>query len=151
MFHFKSTPVETMRLKNMKMKTHSWETVSKKWLKVGKWHRSYISTLVFNKCGTLNHEHVMCILYNFEQGCLNFPWQWLVVVPEVVLWQHGGENKIARYMGPTWGPSGADRTQAGPMLAPWTLLSGMLYQFYACFGAGVITQYSHFGLKRIFV
>ena len=23
-------------------------------------------------------------------------------------------------MGPTWGPSGADRTQLGPMLAPWT-------------------------------
>ena len=32
---------------------------------------------------------------------------------------------IARFMGPTWGPSGADRTQVGPMLAPWTLLSGM--------------------------
>ena len=31
---------------------------------------------------------------------------------------------IARFMGPTWGPSGADRTQMGPMLAPWTLLSG---------------------------
>ena len=28
------------------------------------------------------------------------------------------------FMGPTWGPSGADRTQVGPMLAPWTLLSG---------------------------
>ena len=27
-------------------------------------------------------------------------------------------------MGPAWGPSGADRTQVGPMLAPWTLLSG---------------------------
>ena len=27
-------------------------------------------------------------------------------------------------MGPTWSPSGADTTQAGPMLAPWTLLSG---------------------------
>ena len=27
-------------------------------------------------------------------------------------------------MGPTWGPSEADRTQVGPMLAPWTLLSG---------------------------
>ena len=27
-------------------------------------------------------------------------------------------------MGPTWGPSGAGRTQVGPMLAPWTLLSG---------------------------
>ena len=32
---------------------------------------------------------------------------------------------IARFMGPTWGPSGADRTQVGPMLALWTLLSGM--------------------------
>ena len=30
-----------------------------------------------------------------------------------------------RFMGPTWGPSGADRTQMGPMLAPWTLLSGL--------------------------
>ena len=27
-------------------------------------------------------------------------------------------------MGTTWGPSGADRTQVAPMLAPWTLLSG---------------------------
>ena len=31
---------------------------------------------------------------------------------------------IARFMWPTWGPSGANRTQVGPMLAPWTLLSG---------------------------
>ena len=30
---------------------------------------------------------------------------------------------ITRFMGPTWGPSGADRTQVGPMLAPWILLS----------------------------
>ena len=34
---------------------------------------------------------------------------------------------IARFMGPTWGPSGADRIQVGPILAPWTLLSGSLY------------------------
>ena len=31
---------------------------------------------------------------------------------------------IARFIGPTWGLSGADRTQVGPMLAPWALLSG---------------------------
>ena len=31
---------------------------------------------------------------------------------------------IARFMGPSWGPSGAGRTQVGHMLAPWTLLSG---------------------------
>ena len=32
---------------------------------------------------------------------------------------------IARFMGPTWGPSGDNRTQVGPMLAPWTFLSGL--------------------------
>ena len=31
----------------------------------------------------------------------------------------------SRFMGPTWGLSGADRTQMGPMLASWTLLSGI--------------------------
>ena len=31
--------------------------------------------------------------------------------------------QIARFMGPIWGPPGADRTQVGPVLAPWTLLS----------------------------
>ena len=30
---------------------------------------------------------------------------------------------IAKFMGSTWGPSRADRTQVGPMLAPCTLLS----------------------------
>ena len=32
-----------------------------------------------------------------------------------------------RFMGPTWGPSGADRTHVGPMLAPWTLLTGTCF------------------------
>ena len=31
---------------------------------------------------------------------------------------------IARFMGPTWGPPGADKTQVVPMLAAWILLSG---------------------------
>ena len=39
-------------------------------------------------------------------------------------WNTGMIPLIARFVGPTWGPSGADRTQVGPMLAPWTLLSG---------------------------
>ena len=37
----------------------------------------------------------------------------------------GRKSLLERFMGPTWGPSGADRTQVGPMLAVWTLLSGM--------------------------
>ena len=35
-------------------------------------------------------------------------------------------SQIARLMGPTWGPSGSCRPQMGPMLATWTLLSGLL-------------------------
>ena len=39
---------------------------------------------------------------------------------------------ITSFMGPTWDPSGADRTQMGPMLAPLTLLSGPTRpRFYA--------------------
>ena len=45
-----------------------------------------------------------------------------IFVKSVILWDI--ITPIARFMGPTWGPSGADRTQVGPMLAPWTLLSG---------------------------
>ena len=40
---------------------------------------------------------------------------------------------IERFMGPTWGPSGADRTQVGPMLAPRTLLSGIVLNTGSCF------------------
>ena len=39
-------------------------------------------------------------------------------------WPNYAATLIARLMGPTWGSSGANRTQVGPMLAPWTLLSG---------------------------
>ena len=32
--------------------------------------------------------------------------------------------QIAKFIGPTWGPSGSCRPQMGPMLAQWTLISG---------------------------
>ena len=35
-------------------------------------------------------------------------------------------SQIAKFMGPTWGPPGSSRHQMGPMLVPWTLLSGVL-------------------------
>ena len=49
-------------------------------------------------------------------------------VRAVCLWISKHGTLIARFMGPTWGPSGADRTQVGPMLAPWTLLCRYLYR-----------------------
>ena len=35
-------------------------------------------------------------------------------------------SQIAKFMGPTWGPLGSCRPQMGPILTPWTLLSGFL-------------------------
>ena len=51
--------------------------------------------------------------------------------PESVTWRNWGLNsiktmptQISRFMEPTWNPPGSCRPQMGPMLAPWTLLSG---------------------------
>ena len=59
---------------------------------------------------------------------------WIVLT--LCAWENGCHFKnmislIARFMGSTWGPSGADRTQVGPMLAPWTLLSGSQTLFFS--------------------
>ena len=58
------------------------------------------------------HCYIMCHTWEYER-------------PVVTAVGEGEMNtQIARFVGLTWGPSGADRTQVGPMLAPWTLLSG---------------------------
>ena len=82
-----------------------------------------------------------CLLFNaivwhivtYRSACLQWWWwwwrwqqqwrQWLI--PSVDRWLPFYWGSLtARFMGSTWGPSGADRTQVGPMLALWTLLSG---------------------------
>ena len=47
------------------------------------------------------------------------------IVDENIKWTRY-PSQIARFMGSTWGPPWDDRTQVGPMLDPWTLLSGMI-------------------------
>ena len=39
-------------------------------------------------------------------------------------------SQISKLMRPTWGPPGSWRPQMGPMLAPWTLLSGMIHRIW---------------------
>ena len=52
---------------------------------------------------------------------------WILWEPMLLCWVSLWRvNLIARFMGPTWGPHGADRTQVGPILVPWTLLSGQV-------------------------
>ena len=47
----------------------------------------------------------------------------------MALWKQRKPSLIARFMEPPWDPSGTDRTQVGPMLVPWTLLSGITRLF----------------------
>ena len=60
------------------------------------------------------------------------PWVYMLSIPFYFFMC----TLIARFNGPVWGPSGADRTQVGPMLAPWTLLFG--------YGSMNITQLNGF-------
>ena len=64
---------------------------------------------------------------------------------------------IARFMGPTWGPPGADRTQVGPMWATWTLLSGQLFRVnleqsqmhsMVCCCSIILTTLTHISLEK---
>ena len=97
----------------------------------------------FNNYDTNNHHHsnILCIM---NLGLFKF-FKWTVVsspfwtvTSQGFLWQLISKKTeatwIARFMGPTWGPSGADRTQVGPMLAQWTLLSGHGFQNSTCWG-----------------
>ena len=45
---------------------------------------------------------------------------------KAMLWEG---SQIAKFMGPTWDPPGSCRPQIGPMLAPWTLLSGIVWEY----------------------
>ena len=61
-----------------------------------------------------------------------FEWNQVLLRPQLTPWwsflfadgHHKKPPQIARFMGPTWGPPGSCRPHVGPMLAPWTLLSG---------------------------
>ena len=55
-------------------------------------------------------------------------------------------------MEPTWGPTGSCRPQMGPMLGPWTLLSGngmqylrnkMESMYTGCHGLGIFSLFEH--------
>ena len=72
---------------------------------------------------TIVHHHP----FPDQGGCrlCPFPWQ------HQAIW-HTGYPLTAWFMGPTWGPSGTDRTQVDPMLAPWTLLSGLILTSLSC-------------------
>ena len=46
--------------------------------------------------------------------------------PQVIDFKGNCTTHIAKFMGPTWSLPGSCWSQLGPMLAPWTLLSGYI-------------------------
>ena len=58
-----------------------------------------------------------------ESFVTSFPSPLDMLCRPMALWLQA--SLITSFMGPTWGPSGADMTQIGPILAPFTLLSGI--------------------------
>ena len=61
------------------------------------------------------------ILIHINVGCASTPWP---CYDTGNCLQILNNTLITRFTGPMWGPPGADKTQVGPMLGTWTLLSG---------------------------
>ena len=82
--------------------------------------------------GLLSWVHILFVKQ--VPALIKYVLEWLISpfqVPAMVVEDHYYQelfwlitSLIIRFMGPTWGPPGANRTQVGPMLAPWILLSG---------------------------
>ena len=104
-----------------------------------------ISLLKQIKIFTVLHLLCMSSAYN----CINEAISWLLCHVSLIRWDINVRpylplqisihvlydpidmvTKIASFMVPTWGPPGSCRPQMGPMLAPWTMLSGKLMCFY---------------------
>ena len=68
-----------------------------------------------------------------------------IIVISLLLLNTDSAFQITKFMGPTWGPPGSCRPQMGPMLAQWTLLSGLFMSmvFYQCSMAQVAIQYHY--------
>ena len=62
----------------------------------------------------IRHSHL-----DFNSICAELFWRNIL---HFVLFLNTAQ--IAKFMGPTWGPPGSCQPQMGPMLTPWTLLSG---------------------------
>ena len=69
----------------------------------------------------IRRQHQSSIYWSFVRGITMRHYCWVPLKRPVM----GRVSIIARFRGPAWGPSGAARIQSCPMLAPWTLLSGV--------------------------
>ena len=93
---------------------------------------AYLSSCdaVHQICGICSVADMDMVLFCFTLLWLRHQFYWIHVTQfpislSVTLLVLVQDSLIVRFMGPTWGPAGAYRTQVGPMLDSWTLLSGL--------------------------
>ena len=99
------------------------ENVSVLWWSVG-----WSVTLLIWKLSNISSRSGFLILQFWSHRLrivLFIAWIWHASKVGYQLFCFAGRSQIAQFMGPTWGSSGADRTQVGPTMAPRTLLSGV--------------------------
>ena len=77
--------------------------------------RSHLNYNIIGETMRFVHKTGMSMTWCNQQWTSGFP-------------QEGRHSMIAKFMGPKWGSPGAGRTQVGPMLATWTLISGLLWK-----------------------
>ena len=114
-------------------------------VQVTAWHPGIKTTLSLNwfrlfgnhilACGSMITLTRTCFVLHYAICCIDELASKLVIESKRTWIHHRVAQKtqtnnkgplrtlIASFMGPAWGPSGADMTQLGPMLTPWTLLS----------------------------
>ena len=74
----------------------------------------------------------LAFVWRIHRGPVNSPHKWPVTrkmfpFDDVIMRTTShAPSQIAKFMRPTWGPPGSCRPQMGPMLAPWTFLTGFV-------------------------
>ena len=77
---------------------------------------------------------LVCLGIPYPEACQgDFMWPRTCVERQTLINTKLFVPLIAKFREPTWGPSGADRTQVDPMLAQWTLLSGAIITVWHLF------------------
>ena len=102
--------------------------IKNKLLNFIQWNQNYAAQVI-HRLHRFSHitsalATLCCTLVPWTAGSISKAHRWFIKPRLLISRISCSPILMARLMWPTWGPSGADRTQVGPMLAPWTLLSG---------------------------
>ena len=83
------------------------------WNKIKKFHWRYILEYVMYKTMPIFTKHQCVSKHSF----VSIFFLWIMIVRKA-------PSHKTKFMGPTWGRPGSCRPETGPIVAPWTLLSG---------------------------